>query len=287
MVVNTPLIDFHFHVTTAAEYTDWFLDWLGGYGGEETLDHLRQVLSSPEAMLEYLDEQGIDYAVALAETNPLTTGISPNQRVAQFCRASERLIPFANINPFMTADLASELRRCVSDLGFRGLKLYPTYQHFYANDVRLYPLYAEAQRLGVPIMFHTGSSVFRGARLKYGDPLYLDDVVTDFPALTVIMAHSGRGFWYDAAFTLTQLHRHIYMEITGLPPQKLLVYFPKLERNADKIIFGSDWPAVTDIKSNIATIQGLPLKEETKAKILGGNAARLLGLPTRGRVSPK
>jgi predicted TIM-barrel fold metal-dependent hydrolase len=279
MAMKAPIIDFHFHVTTADEYSEWFLTWLRGYAGEETLDHLRQVLSSPQAMLEYLDEQGIDYAVALAETNPLITGTSPNDRVAEFCRASERLIPFANINPFMVADLVSELSHCVSDLGFRGLKLYPTYQHFYVNDVRLYPLYAEAQRLGVPIMVHTGSSVFRGARLKYGDPLCLDDVVTDFPQLTIIMAHSGRGFWYDAAFFLAQMHPHVYMEVTGLPPRKLPIYFPDLERNADKTIFGSDWPAVTDIKGNIAAIRSLPLKEMSKAKILGGNAARLLELP--------
>ncbi|MGB3905366.1 MAG: amidohydrolase family protein [Anaerolineae bacterium] len=280
MAMNTPVIDFHIHITTADEYSDWFLHWLQDYAGEETLAHLRQVLSSPQAMLEYLDQQGIDYAVALAETNPLTTGTSPNDRVAEFCRASERLIPFANVNPFFTADLVSELRRCVSDLGFRGLKLYPTYQHFYVNDVRLYPLYAEAQRLKVPIMFHTGSSVFRGARLKYGDPLYLDDVAVDFPELTIIMAHSGRGFWYDAAFLLAQLHPRVYMEITGLPPQKLRSYFPNLEKNAHKIIFGSDWPAVTDIKGNVAAIRGLSLQEESKAKILGGNAARVLGIPT-------
>jgi predicted TIM-barrel fold metal-dependent hydrolase len=278
MAVNVPVVDFHFHVTTGDEYTDWLLNWLGGHGGKELLDHLSQVLSSPEAMLEYLDDQGIDFAVALAETTPSITGTSPNERVADFCLASERLIPFANINPYVIADLAGELRHCVSDLGCRGLKLYPTYQHFYANDSRLYPLYAEAQRLAVPVMVHTGSSVFRGARLKYGDPLYLDDVTADFPELTIVMAHSGRGFWYDAAFFLTQLHRNVYMEITGLPPRRLLTYFPNLEKNADKVIFGSDWPALTDIKGNIAAIRSLPLSEETKANILGGTAARLLGL---------
>ena len=181
----------------------------------------------------------------------------------------------------MTANPVSELQRCVSDLGCRGLKLYPTYQHFYVNDPLLYPLYAEAQRLGTPIMVHTGSSVFRGARLKYGDPLYLDDVVVDFPELTVIMAHSGRGFWYDAAFFLAQLHANLYMEISGLPPRKLPTYFPNLERNADKIIFGSDWPALTDIKGNISAVRRLPLREDTKAKILGGTAARVLGLAAK------
>jgi predicted TIM-barrel fold metal-dependent hydrolase len=278
VVMNTPIIDFHFHVTTANEYSEWFIGWLGEYAGEATLAHLRQVLSSPQAILEYLDEQGVDYAVALAETNPLITGTSPNERVAELCRSSDRLIPFANINPYVTADLAGELRHCVNDLGCWGLKLYPTYQHFYVNDARLYPLYDEAQRLGVPIMVHTGSSVFRGARLKYGDPLYVDDVVVDFPELTMIMAHSGRGFWYEAAFFMAQLHRNVYMEITGLPPLKLPAYFPNLERNADKIIFGSDWPALTDIRGNIAAVRSLELSEESKAKILGGNAARVLGL---------
>jgi predicted TIM-barrel fold metal-dependent hydrolase len=278
MAMNAPVVDFHFHVTAPDEYTEWFYGWLREHAGEETIVHLRRVLSSPQAMLDYLDEQGIDYAVALAETNPLISGTSPNERVAEFCQASDRLLPFANINPYVTADLGSELRHCVSDLGCRGLKLYPTYQHFYVNDSRLYPMYAEAQRLGAPIMVHTGSSVFRGARLKYGDPLYLDDVAVDFPGLVLVMAHSGRGFWYDSAFFLAQLHENVYMEITGLPPLKLPTYFPNLERNADKIIFGSDWPALTDIKGNIADIRSLPLSEESKAKILGGNAARLLGL---------
>jgi predicted TIM-barrel fold metal-dependent hydrolase len=276
--VSTPVIDFHFHVTTIEDYSEWFIGWLMEYGGEVTLTHLRDVLSSPQAILEYLDEQGVDYAVALAEANPLMTGTIANERVAQLCRCNDRLIPFASINPFLTADLVGELRHCVNQLGCRGLKLYPTYQHFYVNDARLYPLYGEAQRLGVPIMVHTGSSVFRGARLKYGDPLYVDDVVVDFPELTMIMAHSGRGFWYEAAFFMAQLHRNVYMEIAGLPPLKLPAYFPNLERNADKIIFGSDWPSVTDIRGNIAAVRSLELSEESKTKILGGNAARVLGL---------
>jgi len=278
VVVNTPIIDFHFHVTTEGDYSEWLKGWLMEHGGEATLSHVRRVLSSPQAILEYLDEQGVDYAVALAETNPLITGTISNERVAELCRSSDRLIPFANINPYITADLAGELRHCVNDLGCRGLKLYPTYQHFYVNDARLYPLYDEAQRLGVPILVHTGSSNFRGARLKYGDPIHIDDVAVDFPELTTIMAHSGRGLWYDIAFLLAQLHRNVYMEITGLPPLKLPAYFPNLERNADKIIFGSDWPALTDIRGNVAAVRSLELSEESKAKILGGNAARVLGL---------
>jgi predicted TIM-barrel fold metal-dependent hydrolase len=198
--------------------------------------------------------------------------------VAELCSQVECLIPFCNLNPFLVADLATELDRYVTEAGFRGLKLYPTYQHFYANDSRLYPLYAKAQELGIPVMIHTGSSVFRGARLKYGDPLYMDDVAVDFPELNLLMVHSGRGFWYDRAYFLAKLHPNVYMEISGLPPQKLLDYFPELERVADKVIFGSDWPGMPYIGRNIEIIRGLPLQEETKDKILGGNAARILGM---------
>ena len=92
------------------------------------------------------------------------------------------------------------------------------------------------------------------------------------------MAHSGRGFWYDACFFLSRLHANVYMEITGLPPRNLLTYFPNLEQNADKILFGTDWPASPGFTYSINGINQLDLKPETKAKILGENAAKLLGI---------
>jgi predicted TIM-barrel fold metal-dependent hydrolase len=91
------------------------------------------------------------------------------------------------------------------------------------------------------------------------------------------MCHSGRGFWYEEAFLLSRLHKNLYMEISGLPPKRLLTYYPEFERNADKIIFGSDWPGL-EIKANIEDIRNLPLKEASIEKILGGNATRLLNL---------
>jgi predicted TIM-barrel fold metal-dependent hydrolase len=183
----------------------------------------------------------------------------------------------ANINPYVTGDPISEFRRCVEE-GHRGFKFYPVYQHFYPNDPRLYPIYALLQEAGLPAMFHTGSSTFPGARLAYGDPLFLDDVAVDFPELTIIMCHAGRGFWYDRAFFLARLHPNMHLDVTGLPPQKLLSYFPELETLSTKLLFGSDWPAITDIAANMAAIRNLPLREETKRNILGENAARLLGI---------
>jgi predicted TIM-barrel fold metal-dependent hydrolase len=277
------VIDFHLHITRADEYNEWFLDWMRKVHGERGLDHLRNALASPEALLQYMDGEGIDYAVALAEMNIMVTGVSTNDRVANFCRGKERLIPFANINPYVTFDQVAELERCVNRLGIKGLKLYPTYQHFYPNDKKLFPLYGKAQELGIPVMIHTGSSVFPGSLMKYGDPLFLDEIAVFFPALKIIQSHAGRGFWYDRAFFLAGLHEHVYMDITGLPPQNLLKYFPDLERNADKIIFGSDWPGILDIKKNVRAILELHISESTKAKILGKNAATLLGIEQTGR----
>ena len=275
----TPTIDFHVHAGPYHDLRPWVTEWvqreIKGVKAPEAF--FRSILTS-EGMVQYLRANGVDYAVILAELSPITTGTMPNEEVAELCREVDCLIPFCNINPFLVADLAGELERYVTKMGFRGMKLYPTYQHFYPNDSRLYPLYAKAQELGIPVMLHTGSSIFRGARLKYGDPLYLDDVAVDFPNLTLLMVHSGRGFWYDRAYFLAKLHANVYMEISGLPPQKLLDYFPELERVVDKVIFGSDWPGMPYIGRNIELIRGLPLKEETKEKILGGNAARILGM---------
>jgi len=272
-----PIIDFHVHTAYYQSMTQSYLDLLRRQWGDG-LDQMIRTYSSAKAFLGLMDECRVDFAVILAELAPITTGIADNEYVAQFCSESSRLLPFASINPYISSRPAAELERWVADHGFRGLKLYPTYQQFYPNDSRIYPLYAKAQELGIPVMLHVGSSVFTGSRLKYGDPIYLDDVAIDFPGLSLIQSHSGRPFWYEKAFALSRLHKNVYMEVAGLPPQKLLTYFPELERLADKVIFGSDWPGVPTIKENIQAIQGLPMGEDAKRKILGGNAARLIGL---------
>jgi len=270
-----PVIDFHLHIMDPANLQPWTTDYLVQSSGEG-MDYLGRLMASPELMVEMLHENGVDYAVVLTEISPITTGVISNEYIAEFCESQEALIPFANINPFLVRNPAQELERCVLELGFKGLKLYPTYQGFYPNDSMIYPLYAKAQELEIPVMIHTGSSIFRGARLKFGDPLWMDDVAVDFPEVPLIQVHGGRGFWYQRAFFLARLHRNVHLEIAGLPPHKLPEYFPELEKNADKIIFGSDWPGLRSIRRNIETIRSLPLSDDTKSKILGGNATRLL-----------
>ncbi len=269
------IIDFHIHTAHYQTKTPSYIDLLRRQWGDR-LDRIIQTYSSPEAFIGLMDECEIDYAVILAELAPITTGIADNEYVAEFCSKSPRLIPFASINPYTSSGPAEELEILVHEKGFRGLKLYPTYQHYYPNEAKIYPIYAKAQQLGIPVLFHTGSSVFTGSRLKYGDPIYLDDVAVDFPKLILIQSHSGRPFWYDKAFALARIHENVYMEVAGLPPQRLLNYFPDLEQIANKVIYGSDWPGVPTIKENIQALKGLQIAEEAKRKILGANAARLL-----------
>jgi predicted TIM-barrel fold metal-dependent hydrolase len=139
------------------------------------------------------------YGVILAELAPITSAIASNETVEALCQGQPRLIPFASLNPYLIENPARELERLVRDRGFRGLKLYPTYSYFYPNDPKLYPVYAKAQELGIPVKCHTGTSVFPASRLKYGDPVYIDDVAVDFPDLVAIITHSGRILGGNAA----------------------------------------------------------------------------------------
>jgi len=286
------LIDFHVHVSRSEHERPWVLEFLDSQFDGDLWAVVDRVLT-PTAIRPFLQEHGIDWAVALAEDSPATVGSTPHDYVANLCAQANalpdpptgprgRVIPFASLNPFMVNDLAAELERLVKERGFRGIKAYPVYQHHYMNDTRMYPLYAKAQELGIPMLVHTGSSVFKGARIKYGDPLHLDDVAIDFPGLAILMAHSGRPFWYEQAFWMARQHRNVYMELSGLPGKKLLEYFPELERLADKIVYGSDWPGNPYLRRNVDAILNLPLKDETKEKILWRNAAQILGVDVRG-----
>jgi len=279
-VENNIVVDFHIHpVPSEAHIPESFRSFVEN--AQQNLADLRKNYGEPRQLLDLMDQAGVDYSVVIAEEAPITSALVTNEEVREFCGVSPRLIPFASINPYLTSDTAAVLERLVSQEGFRGLKMYPTYQYFYPNDPLVYPLYAKAQDLDIPVMFHTGSSVFKGSRLKYGDPIFFDDVAVDFPKLSIVMCHGGRPLWYDKAAFLTRLHENIYLDISGLPPKRLLSYFPDLNRMASKVLFGSDWYSVKGVKKNIEAIRELPLGDMAKAKILGENAARLLKLQSR------
>lgn len=273
-----PVIDFHMHLMGDGYYP-WIWGWMGRFlpAGTDPHAYFDTIMTKP-GITGLLDDNGLDYAVVLAEFNPRCTGTFSNRELGEFCRGIDRLLPFGDVNPHVIADPVAELEHGVREWGFRGVKLYPVYELFSPSDSQLYPFYAKAQELGIVVMVHTGSSTFDSVHAKYGDPLLLDDVAADFPDLTLVMVHSGRGFWYESAVFLGRLYPNVYLEIAGLPPQNLLDYFPELEEYSDKIIFGSDWPGSPAPAKNIQAIRSLPISAEAKARILGDNAARILRL---------
>jgi hypothetical protein len=282
------IIDFHIHLSRPEHEHPWVMEWLrSNFSGD--LDAMMDRVLNPKGFRGYLQENEVDWAVGLAEVTPITTGWASNEYVGEFCCEVNalpkpdsgprgRLLPFASINPYIINDLPGELEKLIKDFSFKGIKVYPVYQHHYPNDPRMYPLYAKVQELGLPMLVHTGSSVFKGARIKYGDPLLLDDVAIDFPDLTILMAHSGRPFWYEQAFWMARRHENVYMEVSGLPAKKLLEYFPRLEDIAHKVVYGSDWPGNPDLKRNVDAIRNLQISDQAKQAVLHDNAAKILGL---------
>src|SRR5437763_7582517 len=167
-------------------------------------------------------------------------------------------------------------------LGIKMIKIHPPHHFFYPNDYlngvnELEIIYRAADANGIPVMFHTGTSIFPGARNKYGDPIYIDDVAVYFPNLKILLAHGGRPLWMDSAFFLLRRHNDVYLDISGIPPKTLLKYFPRLEEIAAKTLFGTDWPGpgVTDIKQNLDDFRSLKLPAAVQEQILSKTAVSI------------
>lgn len=141
-------------------------------------------------------------------------------------------------------------------------------------------MYEKCIEYGVPLMVHTGTSIFPRARNKYGDPMDLDDVAVDFPDLKLILAHGGRPLWMETIFFLLRRHANVYFDISSVPPSRVLQYFPWIERVADKALFGSDWPApmVMDIGQNIEAFYAVPISAQTKRQVLRETALKVFDL---------
>jgi predicted TIM-barrel fold metal-dependent hydrolase len=188
------------------------------------------------------------------------------------------LIPFGAVDFDSSTDCGIQVERFVKDLGCRGLKLLPSYAHFFPNDAKMLPAYEAARDLGIPVMFHTGTSLFPGTRVRYADPLLLDDIADEFPDLSIIMSHGGRPFWYKEAEWMLGRHNNVHIDISGIPPHQLLTSFPKMDKFPDRFLFGSDWPNLPSVADQVRKILELPLKKTTVEGLLWGNGARMLGL---------
>ena len=227
-------------------------------------------------------------AVIFTVDTELATGqpALSNEEIAEAAAAHpDVLIPFGSIDPARGADGVRSARRLVEEHGVRGFKFHPSIQAFEPNDRAVYPLYEELQSLGVPALFHTGQTGIgsglpggRGIKLRYSDPMLLDDVAADFPGLTIIMAHPSVP-WQDAAIAVAQHKANVYIDLSGWSPK----YFPpQLVRAANtllktKVLFGSDYPLLRPERW-IKDFEALEIRDEVKPLIMKENAIRALGL---------
>ena len=253
-------------------------------GERANFDEIASYSSSPSAFLKYLDRCGVDRAVLINYVAPEVMGLMPevNQFVANYVRHDpKRLISCGGLHPRHTTNIMADVDQLLS-LGLRMIKIHPPHQLLFPNDYlrgvkELEIIYRAAEANGIPVMIHTGTSVFPGARNKYGDPIHVDDVAVDFPKLKIILAHGGRPLWMDTAFFLLRRHPNVYLDISGIPPKALLKYFPRLSEIAHKTLFGTDWPSpgIVDVKRNIDDFKTLPISDEMRDQILGKTALSL------------
>ncbi|MGA3212228.1 MAG: amidohydrolase family protein [Terriglobales bacterium] len=244
-------------------------------------DRIAEYCRSPEAFLKHLDAAGVDRAVLINYVAPEVIGFTTevNAWVAQYCQANPvRLLPCGSLHPRQSQNIEADMDNLLR-LGLRLIKIHPPHQLLFPNDYlngmrELEVIYRVAEANGIPVMFHTGTSIFPDARNKYGDPIFIDDVAVDFPKLKILMAHGGRPLWMNTAFFLLRRHRNVFLDISGIPPKSLLKYFPRLEEIAHKTLFGTDWPGpgVPDIRQNLDEFRALPLSESTKETILSKTA---------------
>jgi hypothetical protein len=227
-------------------------------------------------------------AVVFTVDAEAATGHPPisNEEIAVACAEhADVLIPFASIDPAKGAPGAREARRLAEQCGVRGFKFHPSLQGFYPNDRVAFPLYEVLQELRLPAIFHTGQTGIGarvrgggGIRLKYSNPMYIDDVAVDFPDLRIVMAHPAFP-WQDEALAVATHKPNVYIDLSGWSPK----YFPpQLIRYAntllkEKVLFGSDYPLITPDRW-LADFEGLEIKPEVRPRILKQNAIALLGL---------
>ncbi|ODS59216.1 MAG: 4-hydroxyphenyl-beta-ketoacyl-CoA hydrolase [Acidobacteria bacterium SCN 69-37] len=209
-----------------------------------------------------------------------------NQAVIDLARAHpDVVIPFASLDPTRGPEAVREAKRLVAEGVVRGLKLHPPLQQFSPNDPLAYPLYEVFAEARLPVLFHTGHSGIGtgmpgggGVRLKYGNPMLIDDVAVDFPDLPIILAHPSFP-WQDEAISICLHKPTVYIDLSGWSPKyfsaTLVQYANTLLKH--KVLFGTDYPLITPDRW-LTDFAAIPIKDEVRPLILKENAVKLFGL---------
>ncbi|GLZ12997.1 amidohydrolase [Actinomadura sp. NBRC 104425] len=273
------LVDAHVHAARLPTLSPAWRRWAEEFGRANPWPDLYDDDGTPipERFDAHFAAEGVDAALLFTEYSPKTTGIQPIEDVLPLVKHNPRRFrAVANVNPHLHYPIDAELSRQL-DLGAVALKLHPVHGGFSPSDNALYPAYHLCREAGIPVIVHCGTSTFPGSSNKFADPILLDDVLRDFPDLTVVLAHGGRGWWYDAAAFLALSRDNVWIELAGLPPRRIPEYYARhdLSRLARKFVFGTDWPGMPGVARNARAIAALGLDEETVSLIHGRNAVHV------------
>ena len=209
-----------------------------------------------------------------------------NEEIAELAHQnSDVAIPFASVSPHRGKDGVLLAKKLIREYGVKGFKFHPSVQDFFPNDRMAYPLYEVIAEAKLPALFHTGQTGVGagtpgggGIRLKYSNPMLLDDVAADFPDMPIVLAHPSFP-WQEEALSVATHKPQVYIDLSGWSPK----YFPPILVQyantllKDKILFGTDYPVMAPERW-IADFEKLPIKPEVRPLIMKQNAARLLKL---------
>jgi uncharacterized protein len=280
MLDGFPLVDVHLHAANQPTLKLPWETWVQGFADDIGRLYDDSGLVIPAAFDAMLAAEGVDTALLMTEYSPKVTGTQAIEDNLAIAAADPgRIKVIGNVNPHLHYPVDEEVRRQLA-LGAVALKVHPVHAGAAANDRMLYPAYEACQAAGVPVVVHCGTSTFPGSSNAFGDPVALDDVLRDFRSLTLVLAHGGRGWWYDAAAFLALSHDRVWIELSGLPPSRLRDYYARQNwgRLTKRMIFGTDWPGIPGIAANARAVARIMPDEDTAAAVLAGNALRVYNL---------
>lgn len=290
-IAGIRVTDCHIHVHPWRDMPDDIVEVLKR--GQQDIELLLEAMYDPALLLRMMDEDGIDRVGLVNYPSPdvMRTDWRINEHAARYAQADPtRLLPIGGVHPRITTDPVGDVDALI-EMGMRMLKLHPNHQQMTANAYTdgletLGKIYSRCEERGLPVLIHTGTSIFPRARNKFGNPLEVDDVAVDFPDLQIVLAHGGRPFYMGEAFFVLRRHRNVWFDLSGIPPKSLLEYFPKLSELEHKLLWGSDWPSpgVTRMRRNVDQFMELPLSDSLKRAALETNPERLL--PSRQIPKP-
>jgi uncharacterized protein len=233
------IVDCHTHVGAREHFSGEFLADMERAWGPQA--------NPARSLEEHWETVGqVDRAIVLAFAAPRIGFDVPNDYVAAYvAEHPEKLIGFASVDA-ADPEAVPKLERAVAD-GMRGLKIAPTYQGFDPLSPPSLAILEAAQDLGLPVMWHQGTTFVRTAELRWALPLQIDQAALRFPRLRIVIAHMGHP-WIDDALVVVRKHPNVYADISALHPRPWQLYnglLSALEYGVtDKLLFGSDWPFV-------------------------------------------